>query len=242
MIKIFRYELKRLILNKFFFALLIITGLYGYKLLTGDIIAGIAYTAPFSAWSYGAYLAGMLPLLLIALLFFMTFMYSNQERKVKQLTFAAPVNRAKYGLIKCSAMAVACMIISLFVIVISIVFYALIFRFYSYGDFVIPIIITLLPSLLFTFGIGLMAGGVQSNILYALMIALLLFGFLPLPAFIDLYGGNLFYTHPLSLPVGLDGEPAFTLPVSFVMGKVLFSVTGTLMIFFGIKKYAVKSE
>jgi hypothetical protein len=165
-------------------------------------------------------------------------MYSNQEKQVKQLTFATPVDPYRYGLVKCSAMAAGYIIISLFVIIISIVFYALLFRFYNFGDFFIPVIITLIPCLFFVLGTGLLAGSVQANILYVLMIAALLLNFLPLPEFFDLYGGNLFGSYPLALPAGPDGEPAFTLPVSFILGKVFFSAAGILMTALGLKRYA----
>jgi len=236
--KIFLYELKRLMLNKFFLALALITGLYSYMILSGEIIIGVAYTAPFSPWSYGAYLARVLPLLMVTLLFFITYMYSNQEKQVKQLTFTTPVDPYKYGVVKCAAMVAGFFAISLFVIIISMVFYAVLFRFYNFGSFFIPIVITLLPCLFFILGLGLLVGSIQSNILYALMIAVLLLGSLPFPKFFDLCGGNLFASYPLALPVGLDGEPPFTLPVSFILGRFFFTAAGVLMAALGIKRYA----
>jgi len=238
--KILLYELKRLLLNKFFFILTVISALYGYLILSGDIIAGVAYTAPFSPWSYGFYLARVLPLLLITTLFFITFLYSAQEKSVKQLTFATPVNLFKYCLVKCSAIAAGFLLISLFVILISLVFYAKVFRFFNFGNFIIPILITLIPAFLFIFGIGLLAGSIQSNILYVLMIAVLLLGFFNLPHFFDLYGNNLFGEYPLTLPVGTDGEPVFTLPVSFLAGKFFFSLAGIVTACLGVKRYRVR--
>lgn len=236
--KIFKYELKRLIFNKIFFVLLATTIIYSYQILKKDIIVGIAYTAPFSSWSYGMYLAKVLPLLLITLIFFISFLYSKEEKQVKQLTFATPIDPLKYGLIKCLAMAVGYTIISLFVIAISLLFYGVIFRFYKFTEFVIPSLITLIPALIFIFGVGLLIGRIQPNMLYVLMIIVLLIGLLPLPEVADLYGGQLFSTYPLTLPVGLDGEPAFSLPLGFLIGKVFFTVTGVGMIFFAMKGYA----
>jgi len=237
LIKILVYELKRLLLNKFFFTLTVISGLYGYIILSSDIIVGVAYTAPFSPWSYGMYLARVLPLLLITLLFFITFLYSEQEKGVKQLTFATPVNLSRYCLVKCSAIAAGFLLISLFVVLISLVFYARVFRFFGFDAFVIPILITLIPGFLFIFGAGLLTGSVRSNVLYVLMIAVLLLGFFQLPHFFDIYGGNLFGAYPLALPVGTDGEPAFSLPVSFIAGKVFFSLAGIMLAYLGIKRY-----
>jgi len=196
---------------------------------------GIAYTAPFSSWSYGMYLASVLPLLLITLLFFITFLYSNQENQVKQLTFATPVNLHKYCLIKCGAMATGYVIISISAILLSFIFYGMVFRFYGFGSFIIPILLTIFPSMLFVFGAGLLVGSVKPNLLYVLMFVVLIISSLSLPAFFDLSGGHLFGTYPLSLPVGLDGEPAFTLPLSFILGKVMFSTLGVLMILYSVK-------
>ena len=237
MSRIFWYELKRLLFNRLFLALLIITGIYSYMILSREIILGIAFTAPFSSWSYAAYLANLLPLLAITLLFFITFMYSNHEKQVRQLTFATPVDPISFVLIKCSAAAAGFLIISLFVIVLGMVFLTVLFRFYYFGDFIIPIVVTIIPCLLFILGAGLLLGGIYVNILYLLMIAALLFAFLPLPAFFDLYGAKLFSTYPLTLAVGPNGEPAFTLPVSFILGRFSFCTAGTLMVVLGIKRY-----
>ena len=239
-IKIFSYELKRLIFNRLFLALLIITGLYSYMSLSREIILGIAFTAPFSPWSFGAYLSNVMPLLMITLLFFITFMYSNHEKQVRQLTFAAPVVPFKFCLVKCASIIAGFFLVSLFVIILGMAFFAILFRFYSFGDFILPIILTLIPCLLFVLGAGLLLGSIHANILYILMIAALLLGFLqgnlPIPAFFDLYGARLFSTHPLTLPMGPDGEPAFTLPVYFILGRFSFCSIGILMTLFGIKR------
>jgi len=69
------------------------------------------------------------------------------------------------------------------------------------------------------------------------MFVVLIINSLSLPAFFDLSGSHLFGTYPLTLPVGSDGEPAFALPLSFVLGKVMFSTLGVLMMLFSVKGY-----
>ena len=49
MFKIYYYELRRLLVNKFFLCLLLITAFYSYQTMSGEIILGIADTAPFRA-------------------------------------------------------------------------------------------------------------------------------------------------------------------------------------------------
>ena len=71
--KIFRYECRRLLWNKFFLGLAVVLLLYGALVLHAVTILGVAHTAPFSPWSFGDYLSRMLPLLWIGMLFFLTF-------------------------------------------------------------------------------------------------------------------------------------------------------------------------
>ena len=78
MIKIFQYECKRLLWNKFFFGLLLILLFYGWQVLNSVTILGVSHTAPFSPWSFGDYLSRMIPLLWIGALFFLTFFTSGK--------------------------------------------------------------------------------------------------------------------------------------------------------------------
>ena len=230
MYKILLYELKRLIFNKLFLALLIITSIYAYIILSGEIILGIAYTAPFSPWSFSAYLSKVLPLLMITLLFFITFMYSRHEKQVRQLTYSTPFDLFKLCLIKCASVAAAFLLITFLIVILCMTFYAILFKFYDFGSFILPIILILIPCFLFILGMGLFLGSINYNFLFIMMIAVLLLGFIPLPVFLDLYGSGFFSTYPLSLPLGLDGEPAFSLPTDFIMGRGFFCIIGIMMV------------
>ena len=70
--KIFRYECRRLLWNKFFIGLAVVLLLYGALVLHAVTILGVSHTAPFSPWSFGDYLSRMLPLLWIGMLFFLS--------------------------------------------------------------------------------------------------------------------------------------------------------------------------
>ena len=85
MVKIFRYECKRLLWNKFFFGILAVTLFYGWQVLTGASILGVSHTAPFSPWSFGDYLCRLLPLMWIGALFFLTFFTSGKARRAAVL-------------------------------------------------------------------------------------------------------------------------------------------------------------
>lgn len=98
MIKIFQYECKRLLWNKFFFGLLLILLFYGWQVLNSVTILGVSHTAPFSPWSFGDYLSRMIPLLWIGALFFLTFFTSGKAQRVNILTDATPVSPRRYAL------------------------------------------------------------------------------------------------------------------------------------------------
>ena len=78
MTKIFRYECRRLLWNKFFFGLMAVLLFYGWLTLNTATILGMAHTAPFSPWSFGDFLSRILPLLWIGTLFFLTFFTSGK--------------------------------------------------------------------------------------------------------------------------------------------------------------------
>ena len=86
--KIFCYELRRLLWNRFFLGIALALLFYGWQVLGGVTILGVSHTAPFSPWSFGDYLSRMLPLLWIGALFFLTFFTSDKARRAAVLTNA----------------------------------------------------------------------------------------------------------------------------------------------------------
>ncbi len=85
MSKLFYYELKRLLLRKWNFGFLAVLLFYAFGLMQGEIIMGIANTAPFFPWSFAVYFAKLMPILLMGLVCFLSFFCSEQEKRVEQL-------------------------------------------------------------------------------------------------------------------------------------------------------------
>ena len=121
--KIFGYECRRLLLNKFFFGILLIILFYGWQVLSGRTLLGISRTAPFSAWSFGDYLSRMLPLLWIGALFFLTFFTSFRAQRTAVLTDAAPAPPLQYALIRCAAASLGVFLLALACLAEAAVFY-----------------------------------------------------------------------------------------------------------------------
>jgi hypothetical protein len=224
--RIFKYELKRLIINKFFLGLLIISAIYSHEIMCGDIILGVSNTAPFSGWSYGKYLAQMLPILLVTLLFFISFLYSKQEKSVQALTKATPIDPFKFQMLRFGIIIIAFALISAVPIIYSLWFYGVNFRFLDFGSLVLPTVITLLPAMLFVLGLGSFGGRYHQGVIFVIMVAVLLINYVPLPYAVDLFGGNFFEKYPASLDIV---EPAFFIPANVLIGKFIYGLVGIIM-------------
>lgn len=226
MIRLFKYELSRLLLNKFFLVLLIISAVYSRQIMCGDIIRGVSNTAPFSGWSYGAYLAKVLPILLVALLFFISLLYSKQERNVQALTKATPIDPFRFQMLRCGTIIIAFILISAVPIGYSLWFYGVNFHFTNFRSFALPTVITLLPAMLFVFGVGMLGGRCHQSIIFALMAVIILLNYIHLPYAFDLFGESFFENYPLSLGIV---EPPFSIPITLLIGKFIYGLLGLAM-------------
>ena len=205
--KIYQYELRRILRSKFFWGLLAVCLFFGWNILQTSTIKGVAHTAPFSPWSFGAYLARILPLLGLALLFFLWNQCNEKSRQFGRLTDAAPVEQGKYLLVKCAAAVTAWLLLALILTALGLGF------------------------LLFLTGMGLLAGRIHSSILFGLMALALGAEFIPLPMNFDLYGYSFFTEYPLTTEL-LD--PAFSMPGGMIVSRVIFLLAGIGFLVFAV--------
>lgn len=240
--KILKYELRRLLLNKFFIGLLAINGLFAWYTLTSDTIAGVAYTAPFSPWSFAAYLASVMPLSILTVLFLLTFFHSKNEKRVELLTATTPMNAVHFALIRVTAVVLGLLIIMLLVVCLNFCFCAAFFGFRHYAAFVAPAIVTVLPCFVFVVGLGYWAGHKHPGLLYALMLLSLVMNFVRVPGAFDFYGGGYYASSPLSLPPGADGEPAFMLSPAFLAARAFYLVVGGILLVVSIRRNRRKTD
>lgn len=227
MCKIFGYECKRLLCNKFFIGLILVILFYGWQVLNRVTILGVYHTAPFSPWSYGDYLSRMIPLLWIGALFFLTFFTSKAERRRKVITSATPVKPSIYGLVRCCAALTGTALIALAVILLAIVFYGQMFHWYDWSSLLLPTFLTLVPPLIFALGSGWRLGHLRAWLLFLWMLFPILLMALPLPEFLGLLNGNVFVERPITLNV-LD--PAFSLSIGTVITQCALLLTGILFL------------
>lgn len=226
------YELRRTVRSKFFWGLLAVCLFFGWNTLKTATIRGAAHTAPFSPWSFGAYLSRLLPLLGVALLFFQWNQCNEKSRRFWILTDSTPVPPGRYLLVKCAAAVTAWLLLALSVTALGIVFLTALFG----GSVPVRMLLltaalALLPSLVFLTGLGLRVGHIHSLLMFVLMAFALAAGFVPLPMKLDLYGYSFFTEYPLTL--GLP-DPAFSLPAGMLVSKVIFLLAGAAFLLLAI--------
>ena len=226
MIKVFRYECKRLLWNKFFFGLLLVLLFYGWQVLRGVTILGVSHTAPFSPWSFGDYLSRVIPLLWIGTLFFLTFFTSGKAWRVAVLTDATPAPPRRYALVRCAAALVGIALLTLVCLAEAAVFYGWYFDWYAWGTLLVPALVTLLPPLVFALGSGWLLGQIRPWLLYVWMPVPFVWMGLELPQALSVWNGRLFTDYPLTLGTQ---DPAFTLPAPVWAVQLLLLLAGVLL-------------
>ncbi|MDP4092129.1 MAG: hypothetical protein Q8920_02105 [Bacillota bacterium] len=242
MSKILKYELKRQIFNKFFIGLLAINGLYAWYTLTSDIIAGTAYTAPFSGWSFGTYLSTVMPIISLTILFMMSRYFSKKEKQVQVITSATPVDPIRFMLTRCTAITVGFILIITVLLIISAYFYISFFKYYNFTAFLLPIIYTLIPSYVFILGLGILAGRVHQGLFYVLMLVSLALCFVHISGAFDFFGRGYYNNYPITLPVSAGGEPAFSVSDKFLLARLAYLLLGLGMLTVSIQSVKRKAR
>ena len=226
--KIFRYECRRLLLNKFFAGLVLVLLAYGAMVLESATILGVSHTAPFSPWSFGDYLSRMLPLLWVGASFFLTFFTSGRARRAMALTDAAPMDARRYAWARCAAALAGTALLALCCLLEAAVFYGRYFGWYAWGSLLLPALATLAPTLVFALGCGWLLARIRPWLLYPWMLLPFAVSALPLPEALGLWNGSLFTALPLTLGT-LD--PTFTLPAAAVVAQLVLLTAGTAALF-----------
>ena len=234
--KIFRYECRRLLLNKFFAGLVLVLLAYGAMVLESATILGVSHTAPFSPWSFGDYLSRMLPLLWVGAAFFLTFFTSGRARRAMALTDAAPMDARRYALARCAAALAGTALMALSCLLEAAVFYGRYFGWYAWGSLLLPALATLVPALAFALGCGWLLARIRPWLLYPWMLLPFAVSALPLPEALGLWNGSLFTALPLTLGT-LD--PAFTLPASAVIAQLVLLACGAIALFVRPKRLGI---
>lgn len=224
--KIFGYELRRLLGNKFSAGLTVLALAYSYWVMNEEVVAGVANTAPFSPWSFGAYLGQVMPVLVAGLFFFLSFYHSPEAERVGPLFDAAVTAPGVYRAVCCGACAAAFGAIALVPILYAGVFYAVVFGFTEFGSLLGPLVLAVLPPFLLALGGGMLAGRLHRGLLLALIPAALLLAVWTPPEALDLFGTGFFAGYPAGLGTV---DPGFSVPAGQAAGRAIAGAAGAAM-------------
>ncbi len=224
--KIYGYECKRLIFNRFFIGIAALMLIYGWQVLKNVTIFGVAYTAPFSAWSFGDYLSRMAVFLWIGILFFVSFYHTGEERRREGIFAAAPMKPYVHELIRCGSILTVSLVLAIVSVLPAVIFYGAVFGLYPIGMIVLVGLVTLLPIVLFALGSGKVISRAGRPFLYAWMLVPFVLRALTLPEAFGLLNGSLFSDRPLALGI-LD--PEFSLPAGCVIVQCSVLVAGLVL-------------
>ena len=210
--------------------------------LYAEIIQGVSDTAPFSQWSYCKYLCDINTIMLLILMLSCTELFSKNEQRVREITSCTSLPQKKYLATKSLTMFISYLIIMVCCILISLIFYKTTFNFISFQNFLLPILIILLPTFVFVFGTSMFLGTKSQILLYSwipivLILSLISFNSTP---FIDIFAKGYVTYMPTVLPVDSFGEPVFSLSLDFIMSRLTFTLVGMVLYVASFKKLSRK--
>lgn len=232
LLSVLKYEVLRLAYNKKYFYMALIESILACYVLINLVSRGTDGTAPFSKWTYSEFLSLMGPFLSVVLILLCMSVFSEKEVAVRKIIFSAPLSETKYYLLKTSAIIAAFVLVASLPILLSFAYYAYYFNFYDYAEFLLPLLLFLLPSQVFVLGLALAAGRINSILLYPLLPLMLFLGFFNprFPAWVDLFGNN-FLSWPLRWYLGvMEGPIPYTLPEDFLYSRLAFAFMGIFLL------------
>lgn len=232
--KLFYYELKRLIKNRFFLALLLITVVYSWQTITGEMVLGMKSAAPFSGWSVGFYFTEILPILLIVEVFFLTYLFGEREQGMEQLRRTTDFPQLCYGLLRFAVIGIGILLLTIVVLLMQLFFCQHYFQAGTWQQMLLPQLFCLLPAFFLVLGIGMLAGELHRNLLYGLML-LFLCGNVLGPLFgLDLTGMQFFLQGVSQVPADTSGEPLFFLLPWAVRQRAFYLLLGLILSMIGL--------
>lgn len=233
-----KHETRRLIFNKKYFYMLLILAVFTLDILLRLVIHGEYGTAPFSKWSYSSFITMISPLLMIILVLLCTSVFCEKEMKIRKIIYSTPITQIKYYIIKAASIYIAFTISALVPIIMSFIYYGVLFKFYNYIVFVKPIAFFLIPISILSLGGFLFIGKMSIKLLYALIPFAFLSGLnLGFPVWLDLYGNNFLLDYGFGLwRNNITGAVPYNLPSNFMISRALFICFGIILFVITCKK------
>lgn len=229
------YEIKRGILSKKYFYMILLTMGVAYDSLTRLVTGGYYGTAPFSEWTYGLFLHLSIPLAISATIFMMTNIFDEGERRARSILFSAPISQREYFFLKSVAVVVAFFFLALVPIGMSFIYYKVMFNFTDFTGFFKHILWTYLPTFVFFLGLCMVLGRISIKLLYGLIPIAFLLGTMDtssiLPYWLDIFGSHYFHVSSYTYLLGRTKEVIpFSLSMDFIYSRIILIGIGCLLL------------
>ena len=236
--KVFRYECRRLLLNKFFAGLVLVLLAYGaHGAGERDHPRRLPHRAllPLELWGLSQPDAA---LLWVGASFFLTFFTSGRARRAMALTDGRPHGRPALRLARCAAALAGTALLALCCLLEAAAFYGRYFGWYAWGSLLLPALATLVPALAFALGCGWLLARIRP--LAALSVdAPALRGGGPAPArSAGLWNGSLFTRPPAHSG---DAGPGVHTARRSVIAQLVLLECGTIALFVRPKSPGIRA-
>lgn len=190
--KIFKYELKVILRKPYVLAMSIITLLYGWFLLSTEMILGVSDTAPFSGWTFGKYMGDTTLLTMLVSLFLLASVYSSRQKRVGILTDVTGFSVRKRMMIKSLIIGGYFLVMNMLLLVMGCVFLSVYFGKLYLGTYLLEYFVIGIPALVLVLGVGNLLGRINPALVFVLMGVILVLAFVAPEMCVDANGARWF--------------------------------------------------
>ena len=236
LMKILRYELKRIRLGRLYPIMLLCNIVYACIWMWQIGLSGVGGTAPFSKWTYLAYCGAMLPAAVLSLLLSQANFFSEKQQKADILPLSSPYTAGELMLIRITALLICFLIIFLAEYLLFAIPFALFFG--TAGVLGYPLIglIHMLPTVILMLTLGCLIGKIRGWLIYVLAAVTFITGLAQFSVPFDLFGNKFFSEYPLKLPTGSAGEPAFEIVPLWICSRIVFFAVGAVILLLSVRR------
>lgn len=236
-INLLKYEIKRTIISKKYLYMILILMAFTYDSLTRLVMGGYYGTAPFSEWTYTFFIQLVSPLIMSIMIFIITNIFNEKELRARKILFSAPIPQSKYYMLKIVGLAVTFILTALVPIIMSFIYYKILFDFSQFLNFGKYIICFFVPTFIFLLGVSMVIGKISSKLLYGLIPIVFLLGTINtrsiLPLWLDIFGQHFFDISTFGELIGRKSQVVlFNLSNHFIYSRFIFIFLGVILLIY----------
>lgn len=225
--KLFAYEWRRIFFSKPFFLMAGLIVAVSILELKNSVLYGALDTAPFSEWTFLAYLTGLIPYICAAMLFFVSRLTAARTLSVEAIASATPMPARTRYCIKLAAVLLCYLLLAALLTAMYHAYTALTFG--ARGTRIGLAALLLLPPALLCLGVGAWLGRAHTNLVYVMVALLFFISFIrftpPMP--VDIIGKSILETADASMLA--NGVIPFSLPSGYLPSRLGMGVVGVAL-------------